>query len=385
MAGSRAAASVSLTIGVAVVTLLVAGGILAGPAILECSHQPGGIGACLRAKVQDAGLLPDTPSSSSAPAVSLQTSTPSAEARPQGWLEANATEYETSITTGSAELSPPIGTIGVGGTAVPKPSLQGDVAVAAPIGIISATGRPAPAPDATADVALTQPSGQLSVAGQLPTMSSESANVALAEPQGRLDAAGRPPGSSVDRAQVALAQPAGRLDASGTIIVRPDGALADLAGNPNNIGATGTARPGTVDTSGTAAVAAPTGRISLNGLSAPNTSASALADPVLAKGAASITGSISSAATDHGSAALEAEAEIPEAIPAPVIATLVPPVPKKAPPKLRPPKAAVVVRPPKSGPKRVFKADPRYPNVIALPPPPPIAASNSSFATLELR
>src|SRR3569623_1992676 len=73
LAGARAAASVSLTIGVAFVTLLVAGGILAGPAILDCSHQSGGIGACLRAKEQDAGLLPDVPSSSSAPAVSLQT------------------------------------------------------------------------------------------------------------------------------------------------------------------------------------------------------------------------------------------------------------------------------------------------------------------------
>jgi hypothetical protein len=187
----------------------------------------------------------------------------------------------------------------------------------------------------------------------------------------------------VDRAQVALAQPAGRLDASGAITVRPDGAPVDLAGRSNSIGAAGAVRPGTVDTSGTVAVAAPTGRISLDGLSAPGASASAMADPVPATGTAAIAGRITSAATDHGSVALEAEAKIPEVTPAPAIA--VPRVPKPAPPKLRPPKAAVVVTPPRTGPKRVFKTDPRYPNVIALPPPPPISASNSSFATLELR
>ena len=289
------------------------------------------------------------------------------------------------LATGSAELSPPIGTIGAGGAAIPIPSLQGDVAVAAPVGVIAATGQPSASPDAAAGVALSQPVGRLTAAGQLPTASPDGAEVALAETLGRLDAAGRPPASSMDRAQVALAQPAGRLDASGAITVRPDGGLVDLAGRSNSIGAAGTVRPGTVDTSGDVAVAAPTGRISLDGLSAPGASASARADPVPAKGAAAIAGRITSAATGHGSVALEAEAEIPEATPAPAIAAPVPPVPKPAPPKLRPPKAVVVVTPPRTGPKRVFKADPRYPNVIALPPPPPISASNSSFATLELR
>jgi Meckel syndrome type 1 protein len=360
LAGSRAAASVSLTIGVAFVTLLVAGGILAGPSILDCSHQAGGIGACLRAKVQDAGLLPDAPSSS-APAVSLQTSTPAVETRPQGWLEANANEYEAPASTGSAELTAPNGSIGAGGKLTPKPVLEGEVRVSAPSGTIAAKGKPLPALEATAQVALAQPAG-------------------------RLDAAGRTPVATSDRAQIALVEPVGRLDASGTVVARPDTTAVDLSAKPNSIGASGMAGIGTLQASADVAVAAPTGAITLNGLGAPGTSASALADPILSKGAAASTGSITSAATTHGTVALEAEAEIPQTVPTPVAtAPVLPalPVPKAA-PKPRPPKAATVTTP-KAGPKRVFKADPRYPNVIALPPPPPIAAANSSFATLELR
>jgi Meckel syndrome type 1 protein len=339
---------------------LVAGGILAGPAILDCSHQAGGIGACLRAKVQDAGLLPDAPSSS-APAVSLQTSTPPVETRPQGWLEANANEYEAPASTGSVELTAPTGSIGAGGKLTPKPVLEGEVRVSAPPGTIAAKGKPTPALEATAQVVLAQPAG-------------------------RLDAAGRTPVATTDRAQIALAEPVGRLDASGTIVALPDNAAVDLSAKSNSVGASGMARIGTLETSADVAVAARAGQMSLNGLGAPNTSASALADPILGKGAAAISGSITSAATTHGTVALEAEAELPQATPAPVAtAPVLPalPVPKAA-PKPRPPKAATMTTP-KTGPKRVFKADPRYPNVIALPPPPPIAGANSSFATLELR
>lgn len=313
----------------------MAGGILAGPAILDCSHQPAGIGACLRAKVQDAGFLPDDPSS--APAVSVQTAAPPAETRPQGWLEANANEYEAPASTGSADLSPPIGTIGAVGIApITSPGPRGAAAITAPTGDIAATGQPLPAPDATAEVA--------------------------------------------------LAQPIGRLSATGTIVAQPGEASVDLNADPKVIGATGTARPGTPETSADVAVIAPPGRISVDGLGAPKTSASAFADPAATAGAAAITGSITSAATMHGTVALEAEAEIPQAIPAPVLAApMMPALPvPKAVPKPAVPKAATAT-PPKTGPKRVLKADPRYPNVIVLPPPPPISAANSSFATLELR
>ena len=385
MAGSRAAASVSLTIGVAFVTLLVAGGILAGPAILDCSHQSGGIGACLRAKVQDAGLLPNDPSSSSSvPAVSLQT-TP-AETRPQGWLEANANEYETPTTTGSVELAAPAGSIGVEGTLASKPALAGDVAVAAPTGVIAANGQPIPAPDTTADVALAQPAGRLAATGRSPAASGDRTQVALAQPAGRLAATGQPPIASSEGAQVALAVPVGRLDASGKLVARPDGAAVDLSPGPNGIDARGTALPGSIDTSGAVTVAAPTGVITSSGLGTPGVGAGALADPRLVRGGAVITGNMTSAATRHGGVALEAEAEIPQATPTPVFtppAVPVSPSPKVT-PKPRPPKAAVAT-PPKAGPRRVFKANPRYPNVIGLPPPPPIAAANSSFATLELR
>lgn len=344
-------------------TLLVASGILAGPTILECSRQSGTIGACLRAKVQDAGLLPnEASSSSSAPLVSIQTTTPPVEARSQGWLEANANEYEGPASTGIAELAPPVGTIGAGGTLTVKPALQGRTTVHAPAGTVAAIGRTLPAPDAAADVALANPPGRLDAAGQLPSAANDRA------------------------AQVALAVPGGRLDASGKIVARPDGAVVDLSADPKAIGATGSAKPGTLDTSANVAIAAPTGRITLDGVGAPGTSASALADPSIAKGAASITGSLASGVAKHGTATLAAEAEIPQAVPPPV--TVVPIAPALPTPKIvakpKPPKAAVVVLP-KTGPKRVLKADPRYPNVIVLPPPPPITAANSSFATLEIR
>ena len=367
MAGSRAAASVSLTIGVAFATLLVAGGILVGPAILDCAHQSGSVGACLRAKVGQAGLLNDQPpASSSVPVVSVDLPVPPLMApepqRPQGWLEANANEYEAPLSTGSAQLTPPIGAIGARGNLTPKPMPQGSADVRAPAGVVAANGQTLPPPEATAQVALEQPPGRLAAAGDTP----------LAAP---------------DRAQVALAQPNGRLDASGTIVARPDGTFVDLSAEPGAIGANGAALPGTHETSADVAVVAPTGRITLDGLDAPGTSASALADPTMTKGAAAVTGSITSAATKHGAVALEAEAEMPQTIPAPVVAVPAgPPLPvPKVIAKPKPPKAAAVTTPPKTGPKRVIRADPRYPNVIVLPPPPPIAGANSSFATLQIR
>ncbi len=77
MAANRAAASVNLTVAVATATLVAVGAILAAPAMLECSKVPGGMGACLRDR------LDPTPTPVVPPA-------PPAEG---GWVDARANEY----------------------------------------------------------------------------------------------------------------------------------------------------------------------------------------------------------------------------------------------------------------------------------------------------
>ena len=101
MAGARAAASLSLTVVVAVATLLVVGGILAGPTLLECSHKPGSLAACVDEKLarwQGSPEAPSSPepqlaSSSSSVALSAPLLVESSTEQP-GWIDARATEYE---------------------------------------------------------------------------------------------------------------------------------------------------------------------------------------------------------------------------------------------------------------------------------------------------
>lgn len=81
----RAATSITATLGVAAATLVAVGGILAGPSILECSKDAAGLGACLRTKVIESGLIPADPKTIEQPDV---------PAPPTGWIEANANEYE---------------------------------------------------------------------------------------------------------------------------------------------------------------------------------------------------------------------------------------------------------------------------------------------------
>jgi hypothetical protein len=77
---ARAVTSVYATLGVAAATLVVVGAILVGPSILECARDAGGLGACLRGKAAENGLIsPDISSDQPAPA---------------GWMEAVANEYE---------------------------------------------------------------------------------------------------------------------------------------------------------------------------------------------------------------------------------------------------------------------------------------------------
>jgi hypothetical protein len=291
LAASRAAASVSLTIGATFATLLVAGGILAGPAIVDCSRQPDGVGACLRAKFDQSGLrqhalvppapsaVPETPASVAPPTL--------AEARPQGWLEANATEYEPPASMGTASLVAPVGRVDAIGSLGVPPVVPGEVAVTSPQGSLAAGGRmSSAAPDPVADIA--------------------------------------------------LVEPAGRLTANGSAVAQPDTAITSRG-----------------------------------------------AEPAVARGTALITGSIGGASAPHGTATLEATLEPPAAAPLPIEIRL-PPAPIRPKPVARPapPRAAAAV-PARTGPRRVIKADPRYPNVIVLPPP--NTGENSSFATLEVR
>lgn len=144
MARVRAATSLSFTVGIAFATLLVTGGILAGPAILDCSHQSGSFGACLRGKVVEGGFLPpDTP----APLPAQTAEVP----KTSGWIAANATEYEAS-TSASAELTPGLGRLdALGG--VPSAEVNGEVALADPAAKIDAGGvAPLRAPSGTSEL-----------------------------------------------------------------------------------------------------------------------------------------------------------------------------------------------------------------------------------------
>jgi hypothetical protein len=103
LAGHRATTSVYATLGVAAATLLVVGGILAGPAVLECSRDPGGFGACLRDKVSDSGLIAPGTESLEQPSVVADISS-EPEPPPTGWMEAAANEFELPV-AGLVELA----------------------------------------------------------------------------------------------------------------------------------------------------------------------------------------------------------------------------------------------------------------------------------------
>ena len=116
MAGARAAASLSLTIGVAFVTVLIVGGILAGPTILDCSHQPQSFGVCLRDHLDHSQLVPVRDEPGQVPVLSSELSTPSEplppahqadSGHPEGWLDARANEYEPPATSALEPRVPP--------------------------------------------------------------------------------------------------------------------------------------------------------------------------------------------------------------------------------------------------------------------------------------
>ena len=65
----------AVTIGAAVVTLVIVAGVLTGPTILSCSGSAEGLGACLSGKLSDVGILPKP-----APVAVAETTEPAAAA-----------------------------------------------------------------------------------------------------------------------------------------------------------------------------------------------------------------------------------------------------------------------------------------------------------------
>jgi hypothetical protein len=174
LAGHRAATSVYATLGVAAATLLVVGGILAGPSILECSRDGGSFGACLRDKAGDSGLI--TPD----PAVE-----PPA---PTGWMEAAANEFDAPPSAPVELAGSPAAMLAnelaaasdepiemaiapaadLAAVTAPPSAETAVVALAGPEGEVSADVKPA-APPPTGTAALNQPeTGSLSARAPVP-------------------------------------------------------------------------------------------------------------------------------------------------------------------------------------------------------------------------
>ena len=215
----RAATSVSLTAGVAFATLLVVAGILAGPAVLDCSHQTGGFGVCLRGKVVESGLLPQDEALAPMAVTSPDAAMPPAVAEPlrkPGWIEAKATEYEAAQPPGFAQLHAPAGTIGADGNAAGAPAAAVEIALARPGGDLSADGAaPSAADPAGPAEMIVGPTGQLSADGRALAMVDPAATT-LAPLPGSVSAIGHD-GAALPLSGVATAGPRGVPLVTGSI------------------------------------------------------------------------------------------------------------------------------------------------------------------------
>jgi hypothetical protein len=184
LAGHRATNSVYATLGVAAATLVVVGGILAGPSILECSRDADGFGACLRDKVAESGLIaPDDDGVDKPEVVADISSEPSAPPPPTGWMEAAANEFEppTSVPVDLAGTPADIAVAEL----VTEPVAPIEVAVAPAAEL--ATAALAPSEEA-AIVELTGP--ELGVVAEATSSSepSEATRIALVNPDGQITA-----------------------------------------------------------------------------------------------------------------------------------------------------------------------------------------------------
>lgn len=177
MRSAGAGSFVSMTVGIAVATTLLVAGILAGPAILDCSGSESGIGACLRAKATAAGWLP------------------AARARP-GRVDADAEATSPADTT-TATLS--AGPDMIGASAASSAFEAADVAMSRGQGTIAPASEPQ-ASIADKIVALAGSDGQLLTEAAAPHAPTAS-GISISAPAGRLDAA-------ADQAQMAVAAPA---------------------------------------------------------------------------------------------------------------------------------------------------------------------------------
>jgi hypothetical protein len=314
----------SLTFGVAFATLLVVAGILAGPAVLDCSHQGGGLGACLRGKAIDSGLLParDVPANVPTLVSSATPELPTLAEAPHeaGWIEANATEYE-APPPDAARLQAPDGTLNAGGGAAGAPSAAVEVALVEPGGRITAGGAAQPADD----------------------------------PVGHTDL---------------LADPGGGLHATGSAVAVIDPASTTLAPARGIVSATGSDGPAAAPATG-AAIAPMRGTPLITGSigRASSRSASALLE-------ASLVPIVPSLMPPLELPLVGAPPPVPaRAVPAPA-------APKAAPVRKPVAKAKAPARPHRSRAPAI-KYDPHYPNVLVLPPP--NSGEDSSFATLEVR
>ena len=195
MAGGRAAASLSLTIGIAFSTLLIAAGILAGPAIADCARQPDNIGKCLRAKVYDSGLVPtlpgvEPPTESSSEAVLI-----SEPQQAPGWIEANATEYEPAapsvveLVSTSAEVTTTAGP-GIG-------PVDAGVMLDVPTGILGVQQPVAVPPQTTPAIALVETQGAIGAGGDMSGSSDAAALPILPRPNRTVETGASAPNAAL--------------------------------------------------------------------------------------------------------------------------------------------------------------------------------------------
>jgi hypothetical protein len=213
VAGARP--SLSLTIGAAVVTCLVTGGVLLVPTIASCRSAPEGLAACLQSKVEQTRhtiVPPVAPEPNVVPSV-IADVTPD----PSGVLEATVSS-EPLAPVPAIDLIAPHGSVIVEGDVPPQP-VEAVTTIAAPSGILDADGAITPAPAPTL-VAIAAPGGELTASGAIDL---STFGWSLAELQQRLKGIIEADVSPVQPTvtTVALLEPEGSIFADGNFTTAP--------------------------------------------------------------------------------------------------------------------------------------------------------------------
>jgi len=368
LAGARAAASLSLTIGVAFATVLVVSGILAAPSIIDCSRQGGSMGACLRDKIQHGALQPAeiappasslssaaAPLSSEAapPAATPVTVTPIPVVTPHddGWIDARANEYDPV---------PP-----------PQPVIDGALGGEPQV---TASAQLAPAPV----IALPAADGEV---GRQPRANGSAALVAAASDPAQPEVSGDiGPRSEANASATLLAQ-------SGETTQSPPEAEGDIGHQPRANGSAAlvadVSEPERAPrAAGGEIVPRPTPDVSAPVSLAGRGWATPAGYPVGTALPLTITGSIGPSRPATTSATLVAATPVPAPPSHPPVVAQRP----RADVKPRPvtaPKGPPRYLPARKPPRHIFKNDPRFPNVTVLPAP--ATGADSSFVTLPTR